>query len=211
MFVAREHELQVLEKLFTSDSFEMVVLYGRRRVGKTALIDEFVKDKRVLYFTAIQQSAKMNLEDFSRAALSFFGMPDSTPSFGGWSDALSFVAERAAQTDERMVFVFDEFPYAAAAEPALPSMLQIAIDHGFLATKVTMILSGSNEDSWKTTYWGVKPAIRASYSTDSTPAIRLCGCGKISNEHISARTGPILCDFRRYAILSGPYTGSRWL
>ena len=83
MFVAREHELQVLEKLFTSDSFEMVVLYGRRRVGKTALIDEFVKDKRVLYFTAIQQSAKMNLEDFSRAALSFFGMPDSTPSFGG--------------------------------------------------------------------------------------------------------------------------------
>ena len=58
MFVAREHELQVLEKLFTSDSFEMVVLYGRRRVGKTALIDEFVKDKRVLYFTAIQQSAR---------------------------------------------------------------------------------------------------------------------------------------------------------
>ena len=98
----------------------MVVLYGRRRVGKTALIDEFVKDKRVLYFTAIQQSAKMNLEDFSRAALSFFGMPDSTPSFGGWSDALSFVAERAAQTDERMVFVFDEFPYAAAPSQHYP-------------------------------------------------------------------------------------------
>ena len=68
MFVAREHELQVLEKLFTSDSFEMVVLYGRRRVGKTALIDEFVKDKRVLYFTAIQHSAKMNLEYFSSAS-----------------------------------------------------------------------------------------------------------------------------------------------
>ena len=207
MFVAREHELQVLEKLFTSDSFEMVVLYGRRRVGKTALIDEFVKDKRVLYFTAIQQSAKMNLEDFSRAALSFFGMPDSTPSFGGWSDALSFVAERAAQTDERMVFVFDEFPYAAAAEPALPSMLQIAIDHGFLATKVTMILSGSNEGFMENDVLGRKSPLYGR----RTAHIRLCGCGKISNEHISARTGPILCDFRRYAILSGPYTGSRWL
>ena len=57
MFVAREHELQVLEKLSTSDSFELVVLYGRRRVGNTALIDEFGKDKRELYFTAIQQSA----------------------------------------------------------------------------------------------------------------------------------------------------------
>ncbi|KAB7790370.1 ATP-binding protein [Bifidobacterium leontopitheci] len=145
MFVAREHELQVLNRLFDSDSFEMVVLYGRRRVGKTTLIDEFVKGKRVLYFTAVQQSAKLNLADFSRAVFSFFGMPDSTPSFGGWPDALSFVVDRARQTGERVVFVFDEFPYAAAAEHALPSMLQIAIDHGFLDTKVTMILSGSNE------------------------------------------------------------------
>lgn len=145
MFVAREHELEVLERLYDSDSFEMVVLYGRRRVGKTALIDEFVKDKRVLYFTAIQQSAKMNLDDFSRVVMEFFGMPASTPSFGGWREALSFVAEQAGKTGERIVFVFDEFPYAAAAEPALPSIMQIAIDHGFLKTNVTMILSGSNE------------------------------------------------------------------
>ncbi|PLS30198.1 ATPase [Bifidobacterium margollesii] len=145
MFVAREHELQTLERLYSSDSFEMVVLYGRHRVGKTALIDEFVKDKQVLYFTAIQQSAKMNLEDCSRAALKFFGMPASTPSFGGWREALSFVAEQTEHSGKRLVFVFDEFPYAAAAEPALPSILQIAIDHGFLKTNMTMILSGSNE------------------------------------------------------------------
>ncbi|MBT1166597.1 ATP-binding protein [Bifidobacterium simiarum] len=145
MFVAREHELKTLERLYSSDSFEMVVLYGRRRVGKTALIDEFVKDKQALYFTAIQQSAKMNLEDFSRAVMEFFGMPASTPPFGGWREALSFVAEQTEKSDKRIVFVFDEFPYAATAEPALPSILQIAIDHGFLKTNMTMILSGSNE------------------------------------------------------------------
>lgn len=144
-FVARDHELSVLSRLFDSDSFEMVVLYGRRRVGKTALIDEFVKDKRCLYFTALQQSSKLNLQDFSRAVLNFFGLPESTPSFGNWSDALLFVAEWARELGDRFVFVFDEFPYAAAGEPALPSMLQIAIDHGFLNTNVTMILSGSNE------------------------------------------------------------------
>ncbi|WDY40301.1 hypothetical protein [Bifidobacterium longum] len=78
----------------------------------------------------------MNLEDFSRAALSFFGMPDSTPSFGGWSDALSFGAERAAQTWTNVWCSYSMSSlYAAAAEPALPSMLQIATDHGFLATK----------------------------------------------------------------------------
>lgn len=145
MFIAREHELQVLERLYASDSFEMVVLYGRRRVGKTSLIDEFAKDKRTLYFTAMQQSAKLNLRDFSRAVLTFFGMPDSTPPFGDWLSALSFVTQRAKESNERFVFVFDEFPYAAATEPALPSIMQIAIDHGLLATKATMILSGSNE------------------------------------------------------------------
>ena len=145
MFVAREHELCTLEQLYASDTFEMVVLYGRRRVGKTALIDEFTKDKRTLYFTAMQQSAKLNLQDFSRAALTFFSMPDTTPSFTDWPSALSFVAQRARETAERFVFVFDEFPYAAASEPALPSIMQIAIDHGLLDTNVTMILSGSNE------------------------------------------------------------------
>ncbi|NMM99269.1 ATP-binding protein [Bifidobacterium olomucense] len=145
MFIAREHELQTLERLYASDSFEMVVLYGRRRVGKTALIDEFVKDKDALYFTAIQQSAKLNLEDFSRTALNFFGMPDSMPAFGSWSSALQFVAQQARESKRRFVFVFDEFPYAAAAEPSLPSIMQIAIDHGLLNTNVTMILSGSNE------------------------------------------------------------------
>lgn len=145
-FIARERELAMLDGLFASDEFEMVVLYGRRRVGKTALIDEFVKDKKCLYFTAMQQSPKLNLQDFSRAVLSFFGMPESTPSFGGWADALSFVAERSRESAERFVFVFDEFPYAVDGEPALPSILQIAIDHGFLRTNVTMILSGSNED-----------------------------------------------------------------
>ena len=73
--MAREHELETLERLYVSDSFEMVVLYGRRRVGKTALIDEFAKDKRTLYFTAMQQSAKMNLEDFSRTVAAFFDLP----------------------------------------------------------------------------------------------------------------------------------------
>lgn len=145
MFIAREHELQMLERLYASDSFEMVVLYGRRRVGKTSLIDEFTKDKRTLYFTAMQQSTKLNLRDFSRAVMLFFGMPDSTPPFGDWLSALSFLAERARQSRERFVFVFDEFPYAAATEPSLPSIMQITIDHGLLGNHTMMILSGSNE------------------------------------------------------------------
>ncbi len=68
MFIARTHELEVLERLYARPKFDMVVLYGRRRVGKTALIDQFVADKEVLYFTALQQSNKLNLRDFFQTA-----------------------------------------------------------------------------------------------------------------------------------------------
>ena len=129
-----------------------------------------------------------------------------------WSDALSFVAERAAQTDERMVFVFDEFPYAAAAEPALPSMLQIAIDHGFLATKVTMILSGSNEGFMENDVLGRKSPLYGR----RTAQIRLLPFDYADAAKFLTNTSPqelvqYYAYFRRYAILSGPYTGSRWL
>ena len=58
MFVARESELAALERMYERDGFQMVVIYGRRRVGKTTLIDEFVKDKRTLYFTAQQKTSR---------------------------------------------------------------------------------------------------------------------------------------------------------
>lgn len=146
MFVGRDHELETLESLYARDRFDMVVVYGRRRVGKTSLIDEFARGKRTLYFTALQQSSALNLRGFSEAAYRFFGMPEGLPGFASWQAAFSFVVERArSMPGEPWVLVFDEFPYAAAAEPSLPSVLQIAIDHGLKDTRVTMVLSGSNE------------------------------------------------------------------
>lgn len=56
MFVGREEELAKLENLYQKDAFQMVVVYGRRRVGKTALINRFASDKRALYFTALDQA-----------------------------------------------------------------------------------------------------------------------------------------------------------
>lgn len=145
MFVARKHELGVLERLYARGGFEMVVIYGRRRVGKTALIDEFVKDKPTLYFTALQQSNRLNLRDFTAAVADFFGLPSRMPPFPGWRDAMRFVADQARTRAEPFVFVFDEFPYAVDADESLPSVLQIAIDHGFKDANVMIVLSGSNE------------------------------------------------------------------
>ncbi len=143
MFVGRSAELAKLERLYESGSFQMVVVYGRRRVGKTALLGEFGKGKRALYFTALDQTDKDNLGDFSRAIYGFFGFPATAGSFSSWEEAFGFVADRAAE--ERILLVFDEFPYAAERNKALPSILQIAIDHSLKSTKLFLVLCGSNQ------------------------------------------------------------------
>ena len=67
MFIGRERELKALEKLFASNKFEFAVIYGRRRVGKTALINQFIGDKNAVYFMAVESNAKQNLENFSKS------------------------------------------------------------------------------------------------------------------------------------------------
>ena len=145
MFVGREDELSALEMLYQKTGFQMVVVYGRRRVGKTTLLDEFAGNKHTLYFTAQEQSALLNLRVFSQTVYRFFGLPAQTGAFDSWSSAFSFIAEKAKTSSQRLVLMFDEFPYAAASEPSLPSALQIAIDHEFKGTNLYLVLCGSNE------------------------------------------------------------------
>lgn len=127
MFVGRNEELARLEKLYKKDDFQMVVIYGRRRVGKTTLTTEFAKNKRALYFTALEQSDQNNLSDFTAKIQEFFGVPRMSGSFESWAAAFDYLAQKAEE--EPFVFIFDEFPYAAQRNEALPSTLQIAIDH----------------------------------------------------------------------------------
>ena len=67
MFIGREKELNALEKLYVSNKFEFVVIYGRRRVGKTALINKFLDDKKAIYFMGVESNTKQNLENFSKS------------------------------------------------------------------------------------------------------------------------------------------------
>ena len=71
MFIGRERELDALNKLYKSNKFEFAVIYGRRRVGKTALINEFIGDKKAIYFMGVESNAKQNLENFSKSIMEF--------------------------------------------------------------------------------------------------------------------------------------------
>jgi len=142
MFVGRENELGVLNKLYSEEKFQMVVMYGRRRVGKTTLISEFISDKPAIFFTAQEVNDSLNLTRFSKQIYDFFNMPNSVGAFTHWNDAFEFLIEKAKE--RRFILAFDEFPYAASANRSLKSTLQIAIDHGFKDSGLFLILCGSH-------------------------------------------------------------------
>lgn len=145
MFVGRERELAQLEDAYASGRFEMVVVYGRRRVGKTALLNRFAENKgNVCFFTAQRTVARENLEALSAAALAG-GITAGTaaaPVYRSFADALHAVFERARS--ERLVFVIDEYPYLAESEPGISSLLQTMIDQHKETSQLMLVLCGSS-------------------------------------------------------------------
>lgn len=143
MFYCREEELRVLNQRYKGGHFECIVLYGRRRVGKTALINEFCADKPTIFFSALDASAEENLEVLSRA-IGFYGNPDAVnqPFYQSFQDAIEAVTRLAEE--KRLVFVIDEYPYLARADKSVSSRLQHQIDHVWQDGQLFLILCGSS-------------------------------------------------------------------
>lgn len=142
MFIGRENELNTLNRLYNSDKFEFTVIYGRRRVGKTALINEFVKGKDTIFFTGVETNAKQNLDNFSRCIMEYNTGIASGASFNNFQMALEHVFELAKT--KRVVLVIDEYPYVARASKSLASTLQLLIDKNKDTSKLFLILCGSS-------------------------------------------------------------------
>lgn len=142
MFIGREQELNTLNKLYHSDKFEFAVIYGRRRVGKTALISEFTKDKETVFFTGVETNAKQNLENFSKCIIEYRTGMAVDSSFASFQSALEYVFELART--KRIVLVIDEYPYVARASKSLASTLQLLIDKNKDSSRLFLILCGSS-------------------------------------------------------------------
>ncbi len=140
MFIGREKELANLNTLYKQDTFQLFILYGRRRVGKTTLLAEFCKDKNTIFFAAEQDSEKGNLDKFSSLIFSHYNETALSP-FSGWDNAISFINDK--QGDKPLVLVFDEFPYLAKNNKKILSNLQHLIDHKLQYGKLFIILCGS--------------------------------------------------------------------
>ncbi len=143
MFIGRERELKKLNRMYQSGRLEVAIVYGRRRVGKTTLINEFCKNKKSIFYAAQENSAEQNLSTLSDAigqALS--GESAAGMRYRSFADAFRKIGEMAKA--ERIVWVIDEYPYLAQADRGISSLLQNHLDHLFKDTKLFLILCGSS-------------------------------------------------------------------
>lgn len=142
MFIGRGRELSALERLYKSDKFEFAVIYGRRRVGKTALINKFIDDKNAIYFMGVESNAKQNLENFSKSIMEYVSGTEIDSIFSSFQSALEYVFRLAEK--ERIILAIDEYPYVARSSKSLASTLQLLIDKYKDKSKLMLILCGSS-------------------------------------------------------------------
>ena len=125
VFVGREHELASLEAQYDSKRFELAIVYGRRRVGKTYLLHHFLASHDGAYMVGLESGASNNLEALSQAVYCATGMIETgklqstLPNFPTITAALTHLFEYSV--DHRCIFIIDEYPYLAESIPSVSS------------------------------------------------------------------------------------------
>lgn len=146
-FINRTEELTLLEKLYKEADHEgqFVVLYGKRRVGKTELIKHCFKNKPHFYYLASRIAAKDQLKTLSSVLADYLNEPflKNSP-FANWRDLFDFLGKKMQQNTIPQVLVFDEFPYLVDGDEGMSSYFQYGWDEQLKKTKTLLILSGSS-------------------------------------------------------------------
>jgi len=152
-FINRKKELEFLENQMKKPS-SFAVLYGRRRVGKSELIKQFIKNKKAIYLLSTQEVEKELIGSFSVEIAEYF--KDSALKVNPFSQFRQ-IAEYLTEKDvSDLIFVIDEFPYLVDANKAIPSILQKYWDTRFLSAGFHMILCGSSIGAMETEVLGRK-------------------------------------------------------
>ena len=140
-FIGRQTELEKLNSEYSRGS-SFVVIYGRRRVGKTTLIKEFLKKKTAFYFLATEELESQSMKRLAGVvARTTKNNLLQKATFTDWLDLFQIIADY--EPDKKKVLVIDEFPYLVKTNPAFPSILQNAWDEILKESNVMLILSGS--------------------------------------------------------------------
>jgi len=140
-FVGRIEELKKLNELYHTSGFNMAVIYGRRRIGKSTLIAEFIKDKKAIYYMATKVGTARNVELLEKEVLKVLAPELKNITFRTIEDLLAFIGDNTL--DEKMIFIIDELPYWAEKDEGILSIFQKFVDNEWAQKNILFILCGS--------------------------------------------------------------------
>jgi AAA+ ATPase superfamily predicted ATPase len=140
-FINRIQELEYLNKEYSSGTLSFTVIYGRRRVGKTELIQHFVQDKPHIYFLADMRGTQSNVLRFRKRASSLFDNVE--PAADTFDDVFEYIRKQW-KTEQKLVIVIDEFSYLAQVDESIPSVFQLIVDEILKGGSFHLILCGSS-------------------------------------------------------------------
>lgn len=137
-FINRERELNFLQEMYSKKG-GLIIIYGRRRVGKTELIKQFISGKKHLYYLADKRGTTINARNMARLAAEAFN--ELPPEVENFDDVFKFIAKRI---DEKFIVVIDEFSYLVEKDDSMPSVFQRIVDEIIKEKEILLILSGSS-------------------------------------------------------------------
>ncbi|MCX7904701.1 MAG: ATP-binding protein [Caloramator sp.] len=142
-FIDRERELRFLNNEYNKNESSFVVVYGRRRVGKTSLIKEFIKGKKAIYFLATEEIEEENINNFKLRVADFYNNELIRRISNLKWDELFDVIINNYSWDEKLILVIDEFQYLGKVNPAFPSIFQRIWDEKLKDKNIMVIICGS--------------------------------------------------------------------
>lgn len=143
-FINRKREMEFLDGLYKKASKEaqFLVLYGKRRVGKTELVKHFINQKPNIYYLATRGNAQDQLKTATELITSYFGETGTV--FTTWRHLFDYLGKKLKESKKRTVIVFDEFPFLAESDEAISSYFQYGWDEQLKNTNSLLILMGSS-------------------------------------------------------------------
>ena len=141
-FIDREIELKFLNERWQSSNSQLIIIYGKRRIGKTELIKEFIKNKSSIYFICDRTTEKENLKNLGRiAGRKFNNLILVENGFNDWYQFFNFLK---GSLKERIVIAIDEFPYLYSSNTAISSIFQKGWDENLKDLPIFLIICGSS-------------------------------------------------------------------
>lgn len=153
LFIDRREEMDFLDQRYQSKKAEFVVIYGRRRVGKSELIKQFSKDKSSVYFLATRTTKYHHLKKFLAKISSFFG--DYPPEINSWEECFDYFTKKLDK-NKKIILIIDEFPYLIESNKEIPSLFQLFWDEYLKDKNVFLVLLGSSIGMMETEVLGKK-------------------------------------------------------